>query len=77
MECPPTHKVITIVKGMENIIILAFLGAKVCGPSGGVILFSFIQKRKGNYHPGHDEIVSPMLPGTKLTQEPHGAWDRS
>ncbi len=42
----PTHKVITIVKGMENIIILAFLGAKVCGPSGGVIFFSFIKKER-------------------------------
>jgi hypothetical protein len=43
----PTHKVITIVKGMENIIILAFLGAKVCGPSGGLIFFFLIKKERG------------------------------
>jgi len=42
----PTHNIITIVKGMENIIILAFLGAKVCGPSGGLI-FYFLLKKKG------------------------------
>jgi hypothetical protein len=43
----PTHKAIIIVKGMENIIILAFLGAKVCGPSGWVIFLSLIKKERG------------------------------